>query len=143
MDYQKLMDFFNESDRFCKHNGIRVVCVREGYAEVEVEVAESLLNGADVLQGGAMMTMADAAAGTAMLSHGNWCCTMSCHTEFIRSAKAGKVRAIATEVSRGKTLARFDVSVYDETQTVIGKCLVVMFDLGKPIGDMMAAAARI
>ena len=38
MNYEKLKDFLNENDRFCKFCGIKLTAIAAGYAEAEVEI---------------------------------------------------------------------------------------------------------
>ena len=70
MDYEKLKDFLNENDRFCKFCGIKLTEIAAGYAEAEVEINESLVNGRNVAQGGVIMTLADFAFAGAINSTG-------------------------------------------------------------------------
>ena len=59
MDFEKIRTFLNEEDKFCKYCGIELTVVGDGYAEAVLHVNEDKLNGRGVVQGGAIMTLAD------------------------------------------------------------------------------------
>ncbi|MBR3708613.1 MAG: PaaI family thioesterase, partial [Lentisphaeria bacterium] len=57
--YDQLKNFLNTKDHFCKENSMRILTIREGYAEAEMEISEHHLNGMRSVQGGALFTLAD------------------------------------------------------------------------------------
>ena len=72
MDY---IDFF-KNDRFAMEAGIKLTEVRPGYAKAELKVNEHHLNAGNVVQGGALFTLADlaiAAAATDWPADGRAC----------------------------------------------------------------------
>ena len=62
----RVIDYINRMDRFAAANNIRLTKVEPGYAEAELVITEAVLNGNNVVQGGAIFTLADIAfAGAA------------------------------------------------------------------------------
>ena len=57
----RIKEYINEFDRFAAGNNIRLTKVEPGYAEAEMVITPELLNGNDVVQGGAIFTLADIA----------------------------------------------------------------------------------
>lgn len=112
MDYEKLKDFLNENDRFCKFCGIKLTAIAAGYAEAEVEINESLVNGRNVAQGGVIMTLADFAFAGAINSTGVTGVSLNCQTNFIRPG-SGRMKAIARKVNQGKKTAVYSVEVFN------------------------------
>jgi len=60
----KLMELL-KNDRFAAYIGIELVKVEPGYAMVKMEISEKHLNGANIIQGGAIFTLADFAFAAA------------------------------------------------------------------------------
>lgn len=129
MDYKKFIENFNKSDKFSVHNGMRLVTLEPGYAEVEMEVNENLYNCMGSLHGGAMATLADVAGGTAIASHGVVCVTLNANINYIRPVTGGKVTAIATVQHLGRQTGISEVKLVQEGRTVC-MCTYTMFIKG-------------
>ena len=57
--FDTLKDQLNQNDIFCRENSIRLTEIREGYAEAVMSIDEHKLNANNVVQGGAIFTLAD------------------------------------------------------------------------------------
>lgn len=133
MDYNKYIEHFNENNQFMRYNGMKIVALKEGYAEVDMELNSNSLNLQGTLHGGAIFTLADAAAGAAAKSHGLLNFTLDGSINFIKAVKKGKVKAIANEVHYGRTTGVYRVEIIDENKNVIACCTFTMFLNGTTI----------
>ncbi len=107
----KCADFFKR-DRFASNAGIKIVEARPGFAKVEMPVEDRHLNGADVLHGGAIFTLADFAFAIASNSHGRIALSISSSISFVKAVKAGdSVTATAKEISLGHKLATYAIEI--------------------------------
>jgi acyl-CoA thioesterase len=102
------------NDRFAAFNDIRLVSIGKGEAVAEMVIQEKHLNGVDIIQGGALFTLADFAFAAASNSHGRIAVASNASISFFRGVSSGKLTASATEVSSGKTLATYSVEITDE-----------------------------
>jgi acyl-CoA thioesterase len=102
-------------DRFAAHNGIRLVSVKKGEALAEMTVTEQHLNGVDIIQGGALFTLADFAFAAASNSHGRIALATNVSINFFKGVSSGKLFALATELNTGKTLSNYTVDITDES----------------------------
>ena len=118
MDYKRFIESFNKSDNFSVNNRMKLVALELGYAEVEMEVDESLYNCMGSLHGGAMATLADVAGGTAIASHGVMCVTLNANINYIRPVTGGKVTAIAKVQHIGKQTGISEVKLINEGKTI-------------------------
>lgn len=133
MDYEKFKDYFNRKSNFSRSNGITVVKIDRGYAEVETTIEESSLNNMGSLHGGVFYTLADTAAGAASMSYGITSVTLDASVTYIKPGICGKIKAIAKEVSRGRKIGVYDVSIRDEKEQLLAKCRFTMYIVGKKI----------
>lgn len=93
-----LLEKLNETDRFAKSIGARLVEIREGYARAELIVEERHLNGAGVCQGGVMFTLADLSFAAMANSHGILTVGISNNITFVQAGKLGDcIKAECTE----------------------------------------------
>lgn len=120
MDLEKMKKFRNDRNRYGLRMGITVEDLAPGWARVVKTVTEEDLNPVDVPHGGVYFSMADTAAGTAMITHGYAAVTVNCSFNFMRGAKVGdRLVAEATETKSGRTLCVFDVTVKDQDGTLL------------------------
>ena len=105
MDFEKIRKFLNEEDKFCRFCGIELTVVGDGYAEAVLHVTPDKLNGRGVVQGGAIMTLADFAFAGAVNGSGVNGVSLNCTTNFIRPGTGSFLRAAARKISQGKKTA--------------------------------------
>jgi len=107
-------------DRFVRGIGIELLEVKEGYAKARLAIGESHLNAADVVQGGAIFTLADYAFAAASNSRGKLALATDVHISFIRAARTGAVlTAEAREESSSRALSRCQVRVTDQEGALV------------------------
>lgn len=112
--FARLRRFFNNRDRLCRALGIEVTDIGHGWATSRMTIAEMHLNGADVVQGGAIFTLADLAFGAAANSHGSLALGVNASIAFTKGAKNGSLTAHARETSKSGPLATYVVEVKNE-----------------------------
>ena len=115
---QKVIDLM-KADKFVDLCGITLDEIGPGYAKTSVEIGVRHLNGAGVIQGGVLFTLADYALASAANSREKVSVSIETSMSFIKGVSSGKVFATAREVSCGRTLARYDVPVTTEDGTLI------------------------
>ena len=108
-----------KADKFVDLCGITLDEIGPGYAKTSVEIGPQHLNGAGVIQGGVLFTLADYALASAANSREKLSVSIETSMSFIKGVSSGKVFATAREVTCGRTLARYDVPVTTEDGTLI------------------------
>jgi acyl-CoA thioesterase len=101
------------ADRFAAANGIKLVEVGEGRARTRMRVRPEHLNGARVVQGGAIFTLADLAFAAACNSHGTVALALDVSITFARAATKGTLTAEAREVALSRKVSVVNVEVRD------------------------------
>ena len=104
---------FFRRDRFAAGAGIRLVECGPGRAVARMRLRDGHLNGVDVVQGGAVFTLADFAFAVACNSHGPVALAIEVSVSFLAAAARGTLTATAVEVSRSSRLSRVEVEVRD------------------------------
>jgi acyl-CoA thioesterase len=110
----KKLEQLLRNDRFANHNEIHLVSIGKGEAIAEMSVTDKHLNGVNIIQGGALFTLADFAFAAASNSHGRIAVAANASISFFKGVSSGKLTAKATEHSSGKTLATYIVDITDE-----------------------------
>jgi acyl-CoA thioesterase len=110
-----------KNDRFASHNDIQLVSVGKGEAKAEMIVSEKHLNGVNIIQGGALFTLADFAFAAASNSHGRIAVAANASISFFRAVSTGKLTAIAKEENSGKSLSTYTVDIIDENGVKIAQ----------------------
>lgn len=118
-DRIKKLELILKNDRFAHHNQIRLVSLGPGTAIAEMPVGENHLNGVNIIQGGALFTLADFAFAAASNSHGRIAVATQANITFFKGISSGMLTAYATELNAGRTLAHYSVEILDEQGTKI------------------------
>ena len=133
MNLEKYKVYFNKNDRFSIVCGMLLTEIREGYAKVEMTIDENSMNYMGSMHGGLLYTMADVAAGTAVVSRGKQCVTLSANTDYIRPALRGKVTAEAEVIALGRTICRTQVNICGQDGRLYAKSSITMFVTDKEV----------
>ena len=115
---QEVIDLM-KADKFVDFCGITLDEIGPGYAKTSMDIKPHHLNGAGVIQGGVLFTLADYALASAANSREKLSVSIETSMSFIKGISTGKVFAVAKEVSCGRTLARYDVPVTTGDGTLI------------------------
>ena len=137
MDCEKLRNFLNNNDLFCRHCGITLTRIAPGEAEAELNISSDSMNSRNVVQGGAIMTLADFAFAGAANAMGHTTVSTSVVTNFIRPGSGSKLFASARKIHHGRSTCLYQIDVTDEQGKLVASVNVSGFTVDeKPvIGD--------
>jgi acyl-CoA thioesterase len=133
---------FFKRDRFAAGAGIKLEEARPGYARARMKIREAHLNGADVVQGGAVFTLADLAFAVACNAHGTLALAVDVTISFLRPTRTGSLVAEAFEVARSRRLSRCEVKVADEEGVLVAIFHGTAFVKDESLADVAAAARK-
>ena len=119
MTIEEIKEKLNRDDRFCRYNEMRIDVIRPGYAEAVMEITDNNLNGLGIAQGGAIFTLADLAFAGASNAAGFRTVAFTSNISFVRPGTGKRLRAIATEVSRGRRTGVYSVQVFNDDGKVV------------------------
>ena len=116
---KELREFFEKKDRFAKFLGLHIEEIGEGFATITTTIKEEHLNGADVVHGGFLFSLADYAFAVASNSKNNLSLAINANILFSKAKSGGKLFAKAKELSDGKKIATYEVRISDEEDNTI------------------------
>ncbi len=117
---QAVIKFFKK-DRFADYVGIELIAVDNGYAVTRLELTNRHLNGLDVVQGGAIYTIADFAFAAAVNSEGIATVGINTSITYFKAPKGKVITAEAKQISSDKKICGCDVNVLDEDGSLVAK----------------------
>lgn len=120
MDTDTARSLFSR-DRYAALTGIEIVEAGKGYCKARLTIEDKHLNAANVVQGGAIFTLADLAFAVASNSHGQLALAINVNISFLSSKSSGILYATATELAEPKRLGAYDVLVTDEQEQIIAR----------------------
>ncbi|MGI6154100.1 MAG: PaaI family thioesterase [Christensenellaceae bacterium] len=132
-DTQAFIEYFNKKDHFSIKNGIRLIALEKGYAKATMHVSENSFNYMGSVHGGVLYTLADVAAGTAVVPYGSTCVTLDVSMNYLRPALHGSITAVARQVRRGSKISVLEVHIYDEHEKLLCQAMYTMYMTGKPV----------
>ena len=107
------------NDRFAKLLGIEILKVNKGYSLLEMKIEEKHKNGIDIVQGGAIFTLADYAFGVASNADGSTTIGINASISYYKAPKGRYIRAEAKEQNTHKKICGYEVKVKDDDETLI------------------------
>lgn len=112
-------EFFKQ-DRFAVAAGIELLDLKPGWAKAKMEIRDMHLNAGNVVQGGAVFTLADLAFAAAVNAYGNLAVSIETSIRYFKSESEGSVLyAEAKLVNLHKKLASFQVEITNEANELI------------------------
>jgi len=120
MDTKTARNFF-ANDRYALLTGVEIVEAGKGYCRTSLKIEDRHLNAANVVQGGAIFTLADLAFAIASNSHGQLALAINVNISYLSSVSTGTLYATATEVNEPNRLGAYDVLVTDDQQRIIAR----------------------
>ena len=125
-----------ENGGFNRAHGLRVLTVREGYAEILLPPSNDILNPLGNVHGGAIYSLCDVAAGTAGASHGRVGVTLSASINYLRPGYAGEpLTAVTRAVKCGKQTAVYEVDV-TQGDRLIATAMFTMYYVERPLESL-------
>jgi acyl-CoA thioesterase len=115
---ENIVKFLND-DKFAEHNGIELLEVSEGRARAKMDIKSQHLNGARVVHGGAIFTLADFAFAAASNSHGTIALAINANISFVKAVTEGILFAEAREISLNPKLATYTINITNEKNDLI------------------------
>lgn len=115
---ENIKEFFKR-DKFAEHINVELLEVTEGYAKAKMDIQEHHLNGVDIVQGGAIFTLADFTFAAASNSHGTVAVAINASIFFVTSATSGTLYAQARETSINPKIATYTIDVTDDKDNSI------------------------
>lgn len=116
---ESIKRFFSERDQFANHNGIELVSVAPGRAQVKMVLQPHHLNGVNLAHGGAIFTLADFAFAVASNSHGTLAVAINVSITFMKAVSTGTLWADAREVSLNPKLGSYTINVKDDAGQLV------------------------
>lgn len=113
------IEAFMKKDLFAGYVGIELLSAGKGNAVAKMELKKCHRNGAGMVHGGAIFTLADLAFAAAANSHDYLAVAMNVSISFMNSTKGATLFAEASEISQNKRVASYTVIVKDETNETI------------------------
>ena len=107
------------NDKFAKLTGIKITSVGEGNAAGEMTITNDHLNGAGIIHGGAIFTLADTVFAAASNSREGLALAINVSISYFKAISEGKITAVAEEISLHKKLATYIIKIYDADSNII------------------------
>jgi acyl-CoA thioesterase len=118
MPKQDIKEFF-KNDKYAAFSGIELLEVEQGRAKAKMPVREMHLNAGNVVQGGAIFTLADVAFAAAVNAYGNLAMSVETSIRYFKGVESGTLFAEAKVVHLHRKLATFETTVTNQNEELI------------------------
>jgi 1,4-dihydroxy-2-naphthoyl-CoA hydrolase len=118
-----IVEFLNSAEGWTKAMGLRLTRATRDEVCAELEVGPEHLQLYGIVHGGVhsgiVETLASVGAGISVFEQGKRIVGLENHTSFIRAVGAGKLRARATPLTRGRRSQVWECEVRDEAERLV------------------------
>jgi len=121
------------NDRYAALTGVKIIEASTGYCKACLIIEDKHMNAANVVQGGAIFTLADLAFAVASNSHGQLALAINVNISFLKAASVGTLYAVATEVTKPGRLGAYDVLVTDDEGEIVARFNGMVYRKNKQI----------
>ena len=108
-----------KNDKFAQLLGIEILEASPGYALVKMNIEDTHKNGINIVQGGAIFTLADYAFAIASNADGSTTVGINASISYFKAPQGTFIRAEAREESKNKKICGYKVEIKDEDGTLI------------------------
>lgn len=121
-------------DNFIRWMKIRLIAADEGYSKVQMDIRDEMLNGAGVVHGGILFSLADSAFGIASNSRNEFSLAWDATITFVKPARLWDVlTAEATELHDGKSMGLYIVVITNQRNEQVAYFRGSSFKKGKAV----------
>lgn len=117
-----------EKEPYTKLFNIKIIELGQGHSIAEMKVLKKYENFFSITHGGAIFSLVDVAFGSAANSYGTVAVALDININYIRPSVTGDIlRAEAKEVSRGNTIATYNIIVINSSNKIIASSQAVAY----------------
>jgi acyl-CoA thioesterase len=113
-----IKEFF-KNDRYAAFSGVELLEVAPGKAKAKMTIKEMHLNAGNVVQGGAIFTLADLAFAAAANAYGNLAMSVETSIRYFKGIGSGTLFAEAKVLHLHQKIATFEVVVTNQEAELI------------------------
>jgi acyl-CoA thioesterase len=117
---QQIVERMWGEDAFSKELGMEILDLGAGFCSVRLHVKPSMVNGFSIAHGGITYSLSDSAMAFAANAHGKVAMSIETAISHVKKSVLGDIlTAHCKELSRGKTVGRFEVEVKNQKDQVV------------------------
>jgi acyl-CoA thioesterase len=123
-----------EKDLFSQWLGIRVLEIKEGYARIQMEIRDEMMNGLGVVHGGICFSLADSAFAFACNNRNNLSVALDTSINFTKSTQPGDIiTAEAKELHNGRSTGLYIITVVNQYEDQVALFKGTCFRTGRKL----------
>jgi acyl-CoA thioesterase len=120
MDFEAIKRCF-QKDQFAERNNVELLAAAPGQAKAKMVLHPHHRNALNLVQGGAIFTLADFTFAVACNSHGTMAVALNVSITFMKPATTGTLWAEAKEISKNHKVGTYLVEVRDDADDLVAQ----------------------
>jgi acyl-CoA thioesterase len=129
-------------DQLARILGIELVSVGSGSAVTRMTIDTRHMNGAGVVHGGTVFSLADIAFAAASNSAGTLALALDVTINFVKAVKSGTLTARATETTCKGHIGLYDIRVEDQDGDLVAHFHGTAYRKKTPIAELIAGGGQ-
>ncbi len=131
---KKVVEHMMESDRFSQWLGINILEIAEGYAKIQMQVRDEMVNGFGIAHGGIAFSLADSAFAFACNNRNNLSVALDTSINFTKAVNTGDIlTAEAKEQHNGRSTGLYLITITNQRNETVAHFKGTCFRTGKTL----------
>lgn len=117
-----------EKEAYAQKMNLKLLELKPGYAMVEMEPQQDIMNIFGMIHGGAIFSLIDEAFQLSCNSHGRVAVALNVNVTYHKPPDiSSRLKAISREIHLSNKTATYEIKVYDESDTLIASCMALAY----------------
>jgi acyl-CoA thioesterase len=136
---EDLIRQYMSQDRLAQTLGMELLHVAPGRSEVRMALDQRHLNGAGIVHGGAIFSLADVAFAAASNAHGTLALALDVTISFVKAATTGVLTARAEELALTSRTGVYGIRVTNERGDLVALFQGTVYRKKTPIAELLTS----
>ena len=117
-----------KKESFARKMNLKLRELKPGYAVVEMEPQQDVINIFGMTHGGAIFSLIDEAFQLSCNSHGQVAVALNVNVSYHKPSDiSSRLKAISREIHLSNKTGTYEIKVYDESDTLIASCMALAY----------------
>jgi len=117
-----------KKESFARKMNLKLRELKPGYAVVEMEPQQDVMNIFGMTHGGAIFSLIDEAFQLSCNSHGQVAVALNVNVSYHKPPDiSSRLKAVSREIHLSNKTATYEIKVYDEGDTLIASCMALAY----------------
>ncbi len=129
--YQEIKNNIQNTTNFLSYNKMNIDLIKDNYVQMSLDITDETLNNCQIVHGGLLFSLADAAMSLAAKTNGKETVTISANINYLKAVQGKKVKAVASLIKKGKATSYYKCQIFNDEDVLCATVTGIYYFLEK------------